>query len=210
MKYEYRKSEKNIYCPDTEPQVVRIGKQKYLCITGKGNPNNEDFKQRVDALYTLAYAVRMMPKKGFTPEGYFEYTVYPLEGRWSLSEAGIQSQEKRQQISKDEFEYTIMIRQPDFVTEEVVSKAVDIAKTKKYNPLIDEIFFNEQEDGRCVQMLHIGKFDDEPKSFAKMIDYINENGYKLKSKIHREIYLSDSRRVAPEKQKTILRYLIEE
>ena len=163
MKHEYRKSEKNIYGPDTKPQVVKIGKQKYFCINGKGDPNKEDFKERVDALYSLAYAVRMMPKKGFTPEGYFEYTVYPLEGRWSLSETGILEQVQGQQMSKDEFEYTIMIRQPDFVVEEVVSKAVEIVKAKKFNPLIDEIFFNEQEDGLCVQMLHIGKFDDEPR-----------------------------------------------
>lgn len=163
MKYEWRKSEKELYLPKNEPKLVTIPKMKFFMIKGKGNPNDEDFSERVGVLYSLAYAVRMMPRNGFTPEGYFEYTVYPLEGVWDMTEKG-KFQEK---IDKDELLYTIMIRQPDFVTEEVVEKAFNIVRKKKPHKLLDEVFFDSIEEGLAVQIMHSGSYDNEPESFRK-------------------------------------------
>ncbi len=146
----------------------------------------------------------MMPKNGFTPDGYFEYTVYPLEGIWDLTEEG----KKSDILNKDELLYTIMIRQPDFVTNEVVAKAFEIVNKKKPHPLLKEVYFDEIEDGLSVQIMHKGSYDDEPASFEKMLNFINENGYERKSMVHREIYLSDARKTEKDKLKTVLRYMI--
>ena len=109
MKYEWRKQEKNLYLPGNEPVLITVPQQRFLMISGKGNPNNEEFSEKTGVLYSLAYAVRMMPRQGYTPEGYFEYTVYPLEGIWDLTEKG----RKSNTLNKDELVYTIMIRQPE-------------------------------------------------------------------------------------------------
>lgn len=204
MKYEWKKSEKELYLPKEVPTLVQVPRQKFFMIKGKGNPNNEDFSERIGVLYTMAYAVRMMPKNGFTPEGYFEYTVYPLEGLWDLTEEG----KKLNTINKDELLYTIMIRQPDFVNKEVVEKAFEIARKKKFHPLLDEIIFDEIEDGLGVQMLHKGSYDYEPETFAKMKEFISKNRLEMNSMIHREIYLSDARKVDKDKLKTVLRYMV--
>src|SRR5690554_5569200 len=110
MKHEWRKHEKELYMPKAKPELVTVPKQKFLMIDGQGNPNSEEFAERVGVLYSLSYAIRMMPKQGYTPEGYFEYTVYPLEGIWDLTEKG----RKLDTLDKEELVYTIMIRQPDF------------------------------------------------------------------------------------------------
>ena len=206
MKYEWRKEEKEIYLPKEKPTLVSVPKSKYFCIKGEGNPNNEDFAKRIEALYTLSYAVRMMPRNGFTPVGYFEYTVYPLEGLWDLTEKG----RKSDTLIKDELIYTIMIKQPDFVTEEVVNKAFTIASNKKDNPLLKEVYFDEIEDGLSVQMLHVGTYDNEPETFKKMKEFISENNLEIKTLVHREIYLSDARRVDKDKLKTVLRYQVKQ
>ena len=146
-----------------------------------------------------------MPKNGYNPEGYFEYTVYPLEGIWDLTEEG----RKQEVFNKDELVYTIMIRQPDFVTEDLAMKAMEIVKKKKPHPLLDKVKFETISDGLSVQMLHIGPYDDEPKTFAVMKEYCKENKLVLKTKVHREIYLSDFRKTKPEKLKTVLRYMVE-
>ncbi|AGF57170.1 hypothetical protein B0P06_004540 [Clostridium saccharoperbutylacetonicum] len=204
MKYERKREEKELYLPKEKPILVKVPKAKYFCIKGKGNPNSEDFSNRIGVLYSLAYAVRMMPKNGFTPEGYFEYTVYPLEGLWDMTEEG----KKSAIFNKEELLYTIMIKQPDFGNEEVVKKAFEIAIKKKPNPLLEEAYFDEIEDGLAVQILHIGSYDTEPESFNKMKDYINENNLIIKSLVHREIYLSDARKVEKDKLKTVLRYMV--
>jgi hypothetical protein len=204
MKHEWRKHEKELYVPKDKPQVLTIPKQKFFAIKGKGNPNNADFADRIGVLYSLAYAVRMMPKSGFTPDGYFEYTVYPLEGIWDLTEKGKNSEG----LNKDEMLYTIMIRQPDFVTNEVVEKAFEIANKKKPHPLLKDAYFDEIEDGLSVQIMHTGSYDDEPASFEKMVDFINKNGYKRETMVHREIYLSDARKTEKDKLKTVLRYMV--
>lgn len=205
MKHEWRKHEKELYIPKEKPELVDVPPMNFITISGKGDPNQQDFADRIGALYPIAYAIRMMPRNGFTPEGYFEYTVYPLEGVWDLTEEG----RKKETLVKDDLVYTIMIRQPDFVTREVFERAVEIAKKKKNNPLFDEVRFETIKDGLSVQMMHVGPFDEEYKTFEKMKEYISENNLKLKTLVHREIYISDIRKTEQEKLKTVLRYLVE-
>lgn len=205
LKHEWRKKEKTIYLPKEQPEFITVPKQKFIMIKGKGNPNGETFSKKVEILYQVAYAIRMMPKQGFTPEGYVEYTVYPLEGIWSLTEKG----QQLSQLNKDELLYTIMIRQPDFVTEEVVERAFDHVRKKKPAPLLDEVTFGSVEDGMCVQILHVGPFDDEFRSFEKMDEFLLQHDLERISFDHREIYLSDVRKIESNKLKTVLRYKVQ-
>ena len=204
MKYEWRKKEKSLYLPKEKPELIEVPEFKFFMIGGKGNPNSEEFTKKIEVLYSLAYAVRMMPKKGYTPEGYYEYTVYPLEGVWDLSEEG----KKTEKLNKDELVYTIMIRQPDFVTPEVVNLAFEKVRKKKNTPLLDEVTFGTMEDSLSVQMMHIGPYDDEPRTFEQMKKFITENNLEIKTLKHREIYLSDSRKIEKTKLKTVLRYRV--
>ena len=155
-------------------------------------------------LYSMAYAVRMMPKQGYTPDGYFEYTVYPLEGIWDLTEEG----RKSSAINKDELIYTIMIRQPEFVTQDVVEKALESVRRKKSHPLLDEVSFGVMEDGLSVQMMHIGSYDDETRSLEQMKNFIKENNLEITTLAHREIYITDARKTEVSKLKTVLRYRV--
>ncbi|QAA32375.1 GyrI-like domain-containing protein [Clostridium manihotivorum] len=204
MKFEWKKHEKDLYLPKDNPTLVSVPKQKFFMISGKGNPNDEEFSEKIGILYSLSYAVRMMPKQGYTPEGYFEYTVYPLEGVWDLTEKGRSSAT----LDKNELVYTIMIRQPDFVTQEVSDKAFELVKKKKSNPLLDSVTFKTMEDGLAVQMMHIGSYDDEPGSFEQMKHFIKESNLEIKTLRHREIYISDARKTDISKLKTVLRYMV--
>lgn len=207
MKHEWRKKEKNLYVPKEVPTYIDVPSFRYITLNGKGNPNNEEFKTKIGLLYSIAYAIRMMPKKGITPDGYFEYTVYPLEGLWSQERDSKQDAE----LDKDNLNYTVMIRQPDFVTDEVFHKALEIVKQKLKTdePLLKLVELKEIEDGSSVQMLHIGSYDDEPITFNKMKAFISENNMSVRSHIHREIYLSDPRKVSADKLKTVLRYMVD-
>lgn len=204
MKHEWRKKEKQLYVPKEKPELITVPEQKYFMLKGKGNPNEEAFSEKIGALYSLAYAVRMMPKQGWTPEGYFEYTVYPLEGIWDLTDEG----RKADKLVKDELLYTIMIRQPDFVTEDVVEKAFAHVRKKKPHPLLDDVSFGSSEDGLSVQMLHVGSYDEEPRTFEKMDEFLSVNDLERITLTHKEIYLSDIRKVEPAKLKTVLRYRV--
>ena len=204
MKHEWRKSEKKLYTPKQKPEIITVPKLNFLMIDGFGNPNSKDFAEKIEVLYSLAYAIKMMPKSGYTPEGYFEYTVYPLEGIWDLTEVG----RKQATLLKDELIYTIMIRQPEFVTQEVVEKALEKVEKKKPNPLLSEVTFGELEEGLSVQMLHLGSYDNEGESFKEMKEFIANNNLEITSLQHREIYLSDARKVTQEKLKTVLRYRV--
>lgn len=204
MKYEWKKQEKDLYLPKEEPVLVTVPQQKFFMISGQGNPNDEEFSERTGVLYSLAYAVRMMPKQGYTPDGYFEYTVYPLEGLWDLTEKG----RKLETLNKDELVYTIMIRQPDFVTEDVVKRAFEHVRKKKPHPLLENVEFDTMEDGLSVQMMHVGPYDDEPRSFEMMKKFIEENNLEITTLVHREIYISDVRKTEPSKLKTVLRYRV--
>lgn len=204
MKYEWKKEEKDLYLPKQKPALITISRQKYFTITGKGNPNEEEFSEKIGILYSLSYAVKIMPKKGFTPNGYFEYTVYPLEGIWDLSDEG----KKEKALNKDELVYKIMIRQPDFVNEEVVDKAFENVKKKSTSSFINDAKFEEIEDGLCLQMLHIGSYDEEFRSFEQMKLFAQNNNLVRKNLTHKEIYLSDFRKVEKDKLKTVLRYFV--
>lgn len=204
MKYEWKKQGKELYLPKNEPQIIDVPSMKFLTLMGKGNPNGEEFGEAIGVLYSLAYGIKMMPKKGITPEGYFEYTVFPLEGVWDLAEEA----RGKETLDKDSLIYTIMIRQPDFVTEELARTVLEQTKHKKPHPLLDKVSFEEIEEGLCVQMLHNGPYDNEPESFARMEQFCKEKGLERLSKIHREIYLTDARRTQPEKQKTVLRFKV--
>lgn len=205
MKHEWKKKEKELYMPKDKPEIITIPKQKFFMISGKGNPNSEEFSDKTGVLYSLSYAVRMMPKKGFTPQGYFEYVVYPLEGLWDLTDEG----KKSTKLNKDELLYTIMIRQPNFVTKEVVDKTFEDVKKKKPHPYLNEVKFGELEDGLSVQMMHIGSYDNEPESFFKMKEFISSNNLEIITLEHREIYISDARKIEENKLKTVLRYRVE-
>ena len=141
----------------------------------------------------------------FTPEGYFEYTVYPLEGVWDLSDEG----RKSETLNKDEFVYRIMIRQPDFAIADVIERAFEHVRKKKPHPYLDDVSFDTIEDGLSLQMLHVGSYDDEPQSFQVMHEYAENHQLERTSFVHREIYLSDFRKVATEQLKTVLRFKVE-
>ncbi|MGL6104629.1 GyrI-like domain-containing protein [Romboutsia sp.] len=206
MKYEWRKKDKKLYLPKDNPIVIHVPKMSYFTIEGKGNPNGEDFKKCVEALYSLSYTIRMFPKKEIYPYGYYEYTVFPLEGVWDLDEEG----RKLDYLDKDHLVYKLMIRQPDFVDDQLFNLAKELVLKKKKDSLIDEVKFEEIEEGLCLQMLHIGSFDTEPETFDIMEKYCAENNYIRESKIHKEVYISDPRKVDPEKLKTVLRFKIRE
>lgn len=202
MKYEWRKQEKDFYLPKNKPELVNIKEAKYFCINGVGNPNNEEFSDKVSILYQLSYAVKMMPKKGYTPNGYFEYTVYPLEGLWDIKNEWKNSDT----FNKDELIYTIMIKQPEFVNEDVFNRAVEIVKNKNKSNLVDNVYFDTINDGLSVQMVHIGSYDNEEESFKIMRKYIEDNNLEISNFVHREIYLSDARKTKVDNLKTVLRY----
>ena len=204
MKQEWRKTEKALYLPGPKPATVVVPPMKYFVLSGQGNPNGKTFGEQVGVLFNLAYAVRMMPKSGWTPEGFQEYTVYPLEGIWDLTEEG----RKQGHLDKDELVYTIMIRQPEFVNEEVVERALQKARQKNASLWLSEVVFQTIEDGKCLQMTHVGPFDTEPESFAQMDAYLKEQHLQRRDQIHKEIYISDLRKTEPEALRTVLRYFI--
>lgn len=202
MKYEWNKQEKTLYSTKTIPQIINIPIQSFIMIRGEGNPNREDFAMRVSALYSLAYTIKMQYKaQPQNTSQYDDFTVFPLEGVWTTSNPD-------QPLNKEFFLYTIMIRQPDFITREFFEMALAIAKKKKTNPLLDEIVLDSMEEGMCVQVLHVGPFDDEPQSFARMDSLVQEQGLQRRYFHHREIYMSDPRKTEQQKAKTILRYQV--
>ncbi|WFD10673.1 GyrI-like domain-containing protein [Tepidibacter hydrothermalis] len=205
MKYEWRKQAKELYLPKNKPEIVTVPSFKFFMIDGKGNPNSEDFSEAIGVLYSLSYALKMLPKKGIIPDGYFDYTVFPLEGIWDLAEEA----RTLDTLDKSKLIYTIMIRQPDFVTDDLAQEVIEIVKKKKPHPLLDKVKFNTSDDGLCIQMLHLGSYDDEPQTFSIMENYCEQNNLKRSSKIHREIYISDARKTQPDKLKTVLRFKIE-
>lgn len=206
MKYEWKKRDKNYYLPGSKPETVTVPKFKFFMINGNGNPNSEEFAEAVGVLYSLAYSAKMLPKAGIEPEGYFDYTVFPLEGIWDLAEEA----RKSNTIDKNSLIYTIMIRQPEFITNGLADEIIKKVKVKKPHRLLDNVRFDEVEDGLCVQMLHNGPYDDEPESFRTMEEYCRQNGLKRISKTHKEIYITDARKTQPEKLKTVLRFKVEQ
>lgn len=194
------KARKKFYGAKTSPALVTVPAQNYIMIRGKGNPNDIDFSNRVSALYSLAYAVKMAYKAAAIQNEFHDFTVFPLEGIWQKPEGA--------ELVKENLEYTIMIRQPDFICKDMVKAALEQVKMKKPNPLFDEISFDTMQDGTCVELLHIGAYDDEPVSFEKMEQFALSNHLERTKRYHREIYLNNANRVEKSKLKTILRYTV--
>ena len=209
MKHEWRKFEKELYGVKAKPIFLEVEEQQFITIKGKGNPNDQDFSNRVSALYALAYGIKMAYKQAMKTEqddrAVTDFAVYPLEGLWRQAKDA-----KEDTLEKDKLSYTIMIRQPEFITKELVDQALDRVKIKKPNSFYESISFESIKDGKCIQVLHIGSYDDEPQSFAKMDAFAKGHGLKRSSDIHREIYLSNAQRTEKSKLKTILRYQVEE
>jgi len=200
-KIDYKKDFKQLYLPKTSPEIVEVPRMPFLMVSGSGDPNGEEYAMAVEALYSLSYAVRMSYKSDDVPPGYYEYTVFPLEGEWDLVDR------TKPATDKNNLKYTIMIRQPDFLTEQWFERFLEQAKKKKANPFLEKVRFEHVEEGLCCQMMHLGSFDDEPASFARMEAFCTDNGYSRASKLHREIYLADPRKTEPEKLRTVLRFL---
>ena len=205
MKYEWKKHEKALYLPKAVPAPVTVPEHAFFMIRGEGNPNGEAFLEAIGVLYALSYAVKMLPKKGDAPEGYYEYAVFPLEGVWDTAEPMLPGEA----LNKDALRYTLMIRQPDFVTDELAERILAATSRKKPHPLYASASFGHWNDGVCVQMLHVGPYDDEPVSFNMMQAYCAEHGLRRASDSHREIYLSDARKTDPARLKTVLRFGVE-
>lgn len=206
MKHEWRKKEKQVYLPKARPEQINIPAYNFLTISGKGNPNNPEFAEYIGALYPICYGIKMGLKKNPVLDNYYDYTVYPLEGVWDISHEAKKTYQENTKLNKDDLVFTLMIRQPDFVTEKYALDVIEQAKIKKPNPLFDKVKFQKIIEGNCIQMLHVGSYDEEPVTFKTMEDFAKNNGLKRKSKVHREIYLSDFRKIAPEKLKTVLRF----
>jgi len=206
MKHEWRKNEKVIYIPKDKPERIKLPSFKFFMIEGKGNPNDDFFAEYIGVLYSLSYAIKMSPKAGISPKEYFEYAVYPLEGVWGISDEAKMNYTGH--LDKNSLIFNLMIRQPDFVTEEFAQEIIVRTKKKKPHELLDSVKFSVIEEGECVQMMHLGSYDNEPESFKQMEEFCRESNLIRESKQHREIYLSDARKVSPEKLKTVLRFKV--
>ena len=199
MKYEWKKNEKNLYGVKQKPQLIEIPSAYYIMIKGEGNPNESDFSNRVSALYSLAYGIKMLFKNMEKEElEYSDFTVFPLEGIWEKSDD--------EEFDKNKLKYTIMIKQPYFITKEIFELAFEKVKKKKPNELYDEVSFDSIESKKAIQILHIGSFDTEIESFEKLDNFANEMNLERSEKLHTEIYLNNKNRTAEDKLKTILRY----
>ncbi|MBU3109948.1 GyrI-like domain-containing protein [Clostridium lacusfryxellense] len=202
-KLEYKKAYKDLYVPKKTPSIIRVPSINFVIINGTGDPNNDQFALATSALYSFSYAVKMSYKSDNIPNDYYDYTVFPLEGVWDLVDKTLPS------TDKSNFKYKIMIRQPDFLTIDLFKQFISQTKNKKPNIYLDKIEYTTIAEGLCCQMLHLGSYATEPTSFEMMDQFCNNNGYKRISLKHREIYLSDPRRIEPLKLKTVLRYKVE-
>lgn len=207
MAFDFKKEYKEFYMPKNKPEIVTVPKANYIAVRGKGNPNEIDgaYQQAISILYAVAYTLKMSYKTEHKIEGFFEYVVPPLEGFWWQDNVdGIDYADKAA------FNWISVIRLPEFITQKDFEWAVETASEKKKLDCSSAEFLTVDE-GLCVQIMHIGEFDDEPQTVTLMDEYIAQNGYEndiTESRLHHEIYLSDARKVAPEKWKTVIRHPI--
>lgn len=225
MAFDFKKEYKEFYLPKNKPQIVTVPKANYIAVKGKGNPNEEggEYKAAIGVLYSVAYTLKMSYKTDYKIEGFFEYVVPPLEGFWwqderHLVDAVVRTDRagRREDVEgidytdKSSFNWISVIRLPDFITKKDFDWAVETASIKKKMDCTCAEFLSIDE-GLCVQIMHIGAFDNEPETVAIMDKYLEENGYVddfTNERHHHEIYLSDPRKVAPEKCKTVIRHPI--
>lgn len=207
MAFDYKKEYKEFYMPKRKPEIIEVPAMNYIAVRGKGNPNEEDgaYKQAISILYAIAFTIKMSYRGEHKIEGYFEYVVPPLEGFWwQEGIAGVDYS------NKEEFNWISVIRLPDFVTKEDFEWAVREAEQKKKMDCQKAEFLTVHE-GLCVQIMHIGPYDDEPATVAIMDEYLAGQGYVndlTETRLHHEIYLSDARRVEPSRLKTVIRHPI--
>ena len=207
MAFDFKKEYKEFYMPKSKPEIVTVPKANYIAVRGKGNPNEEGgaYQQAISILYAVAYTLKMSYKTDYRIEGFFEYVVPPLEGFWWQDDVdGVDYS------NKDSFNWISVIRLPDFITKNDFDWAVETAANKKKIDCSKAEFLSIDE-GLCVQIMHNGPFDDEPTTVDIMNRFIEENGYEndfSDDRIHHEIYLSDARKVVPEKWKTVIRHPI--
>lgn len=204
MKYEWRKKDKELYLPKAVPTIIELPPMQYLTIRGEGNPNGEGFKAAIQALYAYSYAIKMSPRKGIETEGYFDYAVFPLEAFWDSKVAPVEGQP----LDKDQFIYQLMIRQPDFVTAELMDVVKETVAKKITAESLENVQLEIISEGKNLQMLHLGSYDSEPVSFKEMTEYCQENRLERIGHIHKEIYLSNAEKVEANKLKTVLRFPI--
>lgn len=203
--FDFKKVYKEFYMPQNKPEIVTILSMNYIAVRGQGNPNQQGgaYQQAVGVLYSIAYTIKMSDKSSHKIDGFFEYVVPPLEGFWWQKNIhGIDYN------NKDSFNWISVIRLPDFVTQNDFEWAVEEASRKKKQDCSCAKLITIEE-GLCVQILHIGPFDDEPATIAVMNQYLQENGYIndiTEDRMHHEIYLSDARKVDPSKRKTVIRH----
>nr|CAI9744660.1 hypothetical protein [uncultured bacterium] len=207
MPFDFKKEYKEFYLPPAKPVIVIVPKANYIAVRGKGDPNDESgaYQQAIGVLYAVAYTLKMSYKTDHRIEGFYDYVVPPLEGFWW--QEGIEGIDYR---DKSTFCWISVIRLPDFITQADFDWAVENASKKKKIDCSNAEFLTIDE-GLCVQIMHIGPYDNEPASVALMDRFLAENGYEndiTATRLHHEIYLSDARKVAPEKWKTVIRHPI--
>jgi hypothetical protein len=201
-KLDLTKKYKSYFTAKTKPAVVEIGKAHFISIQGKGDPNERPFAERIEALYPVAYTIKF----AFKEKGK-DFTVSKLEGLWWYDEKKYKNKSMTDttvEIPRSEWEYRLLIRLPDFVTKKDLEKAVEAVIAKKGLALANALEFFEMNEGKSVQMLHVGPFSTEPETLKQIEIFINENKFE-RNGLHHEIYLSDFRKTKPEKLKTILR-----
>ena len=207
MPFDFKKEYKEFYLPPEKPVIVIVPKANYIAVRGKGDPNDESgaYQQAIGVLYAVAYTLKMSYKTDHRIKGFYDYVVPPLEGFWW--QEGIEGIDYR---DKSTFCWISVIRLPDFITQADFDWAVENASKKKKIDCSRAEFLTIDE-GLCVQIMHIGPYDNEPASVALMDKFLAENGYEndiTATRLHHEIYLSDARKVAPEKWKTVIRHPI--
>ena len=205
--FDFKKEYKEFYMPKNTPGIVTVPSMNFIAVRGSGDPNQEDgeYRQSIGLLYGIAFTIKMSKKGDHQIEGYFDYVVPPLEGFWWQD--GVNGIDYAR---KEDFQWISVIRLPDFVTEDDFRWAVDEAAKKKKQDFSKAEFLTVEE-GLCVQCMHIGSYDDEPATVAIMHEFMEQQGYALDitdKRMHHEIYLSDARKVAPEKLKTMIRHPI--
>lgn len=207
MAFDFKKEYKQFYMPKNKPEIIAVPAANYIAVRGKGDPNAAGgaYQQAISILYAVAYTLKMSYKTAYKIEGFFEYVVPPLEGFWWQ-----ENTDGVDHTDKSAFHWISVIRLPDFVKEADFHWAVETA-TKKKKLDCSSAEFLTVEEGLCVQMMHLGPFDEEPATIAQMDAYLEQNGYAndfSESRFHHEIYLSDPRKVSPEKWKTVIRHPI--
>ncbi len=208
-KLDYKKEFKELYAPKARPSLIDVPEMLFLTVCGKGNPNTcEDYKEALEILYGLSFAIKMSKMNGTQPAGYFEYVVPPLEGLWFADDTDFDGLNI---TDKDSFRWISMIRQPEFVSEAVLEHAKILLGKKKPHLDLNKAHLMWYTEGLCVQTMHIGSYDDEPESILAMKQFAIQNGCRedfSEKRHHHEIYLSDPRKTSPEKLKTIIRHPI--